>query len=292
MDDLRRSEGPRMRFWLCAREMASACEIDAQAPPQRQQLSDRWHGHLSPRRRSRDHSTPDAGAPDGGVDAAARGRASRPSRISKPSPPSCWRLPARCRGGAYRRPRRRRPRPRQPAARSPGADRAAPRRALGGRSLRLRRTDDRAWARLQRIMHDLSRRHGGETGGHRDGHSILLSPCPGETHMFGLSMIEQFFRDAGWDVTSTALAPVVEILSQARTAWFDVIGLSLGCEVPSADSGQDSARTAAGLVQPGVRHPRRRPDLRRESRPYRARRRRCDRGRCPPRRSPAARVHA
>ncbi|MEA1830693.1 cobalamin B12-binding domain-containing protein [Methylobacterium durans] len=88
-----------------------------------------------------------------------------------------------------------------------------------------------AMGRLQRIMHDLSLRYAEESFDPLRGRSILLSPCPGETHIFGLSMLERFFRDAGWDVVGTALDAAENPLARASTEWFDVIGLSLHCEV-------------------------------------------------------------
>ena len=62
------------------------------------------------------------------------------------------------------------------------------------------------------------------------GRSILLMPCPGETHAFGLSILASFFRESGWDVTtlSRADADPVEVL---RANWYDVVGLSLSCDV-------------------------------------------------------------
>ncbi|GEP02039.1 cobalamin B12-binding domain-containing protein [Methylobacterium oxalidis] len=88
-----------------------------------------------------------------------------------------------------------------------------------------------AMGRLQRIMHDLSLRFGDESFDPLRGRSILLSPCPGETHIFGLSILERFFRDAGWDVVGTALDSAVSPLERAGAEWFDVVGLSLHCEV-------------------------------------------------------------
>ena len=87
-----------------------------------------------------------------------------------------------------------------------------------------------AMGRLQRIMHDLTARFRGGTAPHPEGRSILLIPCPGETHSFGLSLIERFFCDAGWDVTSTSRDPTCDALRLAQAGWFDVIGVSLGCE--------------------------------------------------------------
>lgn len=88
-----------------------------------------------------------------------------------------------------------------------------------------------AMGRLQRIMHDLSLRYGDDPETVPQGRSILLGPCPGETHLFGLSMLERFFSDAGWEVTSAVLDPEIPLRDRVRANWFDVIGLSLGCEV-------------------------------------------------------------
>ena len=62
------------------------------------------------------------------------------------------------------------------------------------------------------------------------GRSVLLMPCPGETHVFGLSILASFFRESGWDVTT--LGPAREDPVEAlRTGWYDIVGLSLSCDV-------------------------------------------------------------
>jgi methanogenic corrinoid protein MtbC1 len=58
---------------------------------------------------------------------------------------------------------------------------------------------------------------------------ILLVPAPGDQHTFGLSMVAEFFRRDGWDVSggpacSEALARSVQESS------FDVVGFSLSVE--------------------------------------------------------------
>jgi methanogenic corrinoid protein MtbC1 len=79
------------------------------------------------------------------------------------------------------------------------------------------------------------------------GRSILLMPCPGETHLFGLSILASFFRESGWDVTTLGRAgdDPAAVLGEG---WFDVLGLSLSCDV--------HAEALKSLV----------PDLRRASR--------------------------
>ena len=59
------------------------------------------------------------------------------------------------------------------------------------------------------------------------GRSVLLLPCPGETHVFGLVIVASAFREAGWTVGLPDGGPGV--LAVAREH-FDVVGLSLACE--------------------------------------------------------------
>ena len=56
---------------------------------------------------------------------------------------------------------------------------------------------------------------------------ILLMPCPGEQHTFGLSLVAEFFHRAGWDVITSFLATEAATAMVARD-WYDVVGFSLG----------------------------------------------------------------
>ncbi|WP_244472288.1 cobalamin B12-binding domain-containing protein [Methylobacterium sp. Leaf108] len=86
-----------------------------------------------------------------------------------------------------------------------------------------------AMGRLQRITHDLRLRFDEPVRVSR-GRSVLLATCPGETHCFGLSLLERFFHDAGWDVTCLTQADGPDALRRVRREWFDIVGLSLGSE--------------------------------------------------------------
>ena len=54
----------------------------------------------------------------------------------------------------------------------------------------------------------------------------LLLPLPGDQHTFGLSMVTEFFRRAGWSVWNTPLASREEIGEAVSTAWFALVGFS------------------------------------------------------------------
>jgi methanogenic corrinoid protein MtbC1 len=60
--------------------------------------------------------------------------------------------------------------------------------------------------------------------------SILLATIPGEQHTFGLMLVAQFLRRAGWDVWHEFPDTPAAILELVRNHRFTVVGLSVGCE--------------------------------------------------------------
>ena len=85
------------------------------------------------------------------------------------------------------------------------------------------------------------------------GRSVLLLPCPGETHLFGVSIVASFFREAGWQVTMATPGPGLDPAALLRDDWFDVIGLSVSCA---------SVVPALAATVPRLRGASRNPDLR------------------------------
>ncbi len=63
---------------------------------------------------------------------------------------------------------------------------------------------------------------------------MLLAVVPGEQHTFGLAVVEEFFRRAGWQVQSEFLPSRAILLGHVRNSWFDVVGLSASGEVAAA----------------------------------------------------------
>jgi len=78
--------------------------------------------------------------------------------------------------------------------------------------------------RLQRILRVLSPIRTGGEGADGGRNRVLLLPAPGETHLFGIAIVEKFFQDAGWDVTQSNEHDFLEKLS---ASWFDVVGFSM-----------------------------------------------------------------
>jgi methanogenic corrinoid protein MtbC1 len=62
------------------------------------------------------------------------------------------------------------------------------------------------------------------------GRRALLMPTPGEQHTFGLLMVGEFMRRAGWEVWTDFPGTQAELASMVSSNWFAVAGLSLGSE--------------------------------------------------------------
>ena len=63
-----------------------------------------------------------------------------------------------------------------------------------------------------------------------DGRRILLMGAPGELHTFGLAIVEQFMRKAGWHVASGLASSPEEIADLVGSELFGVVGLTLSRE--------------------------------------------------------------
>jgi methanogenic corrinoid protein MtbC1 len=59
---------------------------------------------------------------------------------------------------------------------------------------------------------------------------ILLSQPEDDSHMFGLSMVAEFFRRDGWEVVGGVAGSGVDPAQLVRDDWFDVVGLSVATE--------------------------------------------------------------
>ncbi len=84
--------------------------------------------------------------------------------------------------------------------------------------------------RLQRVAHALRGSLPEEDESPAGERRALLVAVPGEQHTFGLSLVAEFFRRAGWSVTSEPLRNVQDLLDLVRREWFSVVGLSVSGE--------------------------------------------------------------
>lgn len=84
--------------------------------------------------------------------------------------------------------------------------------------------------RLQLIMRRLSDRFTEETNAVHAGESVLLTIIPGEQHSFGLSMVAEFFRRAGWNLCTGPFSSHHELTSLVHNHWFDIVGFSVSSD--------------------------------------------------------------
>lgn len=80
---------------------------------------------------------------------------------------------------------------------------------------------------LERVLRDLAPGLGGAPA--LDPRRVaLMLPLPGEQHSFGIGMVAEFFRGAGWQVAQGAVADLRALGRRVASEWFGVVALSCG----------------------------------------------------------------
>jgi methanogenic corrinoid protein MtbC1 len=59
---------------------------------------------------------------------------------------------------------------------------------------------------------------------------LLIAAAPGEQHSFGVSVLSDLFRRAGWVVQAEPVLSRAGLMTLVRRNWFDVVGLSVSAE--------------------------------------------------------------
>lgn len=59
----------------------------------------------------------------------------------------------------------------------------------------------------------------------------LLVAMPGDQHTFGIAMVEEFFRRAGWDVKGGHFENCKDLVKAVRNETFDLVGLSVSSDL-------------------------------------------------------------
>ncbi len=107
--------------------------------------------------------------------------------------------------------------------------------------------------RLQQLLREhsaaFSRDH--HEDDRRNARRVLLMPCPGEQHTFGLSLVGEFFHRAGWEVVTSFVA-TDGAPRMVQKDWFDVVGFSLGCETGIDRLSETIAMVRRKSLNPGV----------------------------------------
>ncbi len=88
--------------------------------------------------------------------------------------------------------------------------------------------------RLQEVMREISARSPATLFPYPEQRSALFSPMPGDVHNFGTLMIEEVFARAGWQSEALVKSERRELLDRVAHTPFDVVGLTLTRDCPSA----------------------------------------------------------
>jgi methanogenic corrinoid protein MtbC1 len=88
--------------------------------------------------------------------------------------------------------------------------------------------------RLQEVMREVAARSPADLAGLAVPHSALFSPMPGDHHNFGTLMIDEVFARGGWKSEALVKPERRELLDRLARQPFDLVGLTLGRDCPSA----------------------------------------------------------
>lgn len=88
--------------------------------------------------------------------------------------------------------------------------------------------------RLQEVMREVAARSPSDLAGLALPYSALFSPMPGDHHNFGTLMIEEVFARGGWRSEALVKPERRELLDRLARQPFDLIGLTLARDCPSA----------------------------------------------------------
>lgn len=107
--------------------------------------------------------------------------------------------------------------------------------------------------RLHQVVMDLSAEFMQDAPVPNHSRRALLAASPGSTHTFGVVVLGEFFRRAGWDTVVESQAKSAELQDKVHRVAFDVVGISVSTE-------GELARLPALIL--GLRRASRNPDLR------------------------------
>jgi methanogenic corrinoid protein MtbC1 len=112
-------------------------------------------------------------------------------------------------------------------------------------------TDERHFAEvtigvglLQQMLHDFEAAFQADAKAWQPALRVLLMPAPHEQHTFGLFMIGEFMRRAGWDAWTGPLPTAKELKPLMRSGGFGVVGFSA-----SSDSRLDDLSETIAMVR-------------------------------------------
>ena len=106
--------------------------------------------------------------------------------------------------------------------------------------------------RLHRVLRELSPAFGRSNECLVSGRRVLLLPAPGEQHTFGLVMVAEFFRRAGWDVAGGPWEAGGDPSVMVQREWFDVVGFSMANQLHMDDLGECIRKVRKAALNPHI----------------------------------------
>jgi methanogenic corrinoid protein MtbC1 len=88
-----------------------------------------------------------------------------------------------------------------------------------------------ALSRMQQLLRELAPAFETEAALQPSSRSALLVAAPGDQHTFGVFIVQEFFRRAGWQVRGGYVSSTDELLDLVSGEAFDLVGLSISNEV-------------------------------------------------------------
>lgn len=110
-----------------------------------------------------------------------------------------------------------------------------------------------ALGRLHLVLRELSPAFSQQNDRPTNGRRVLLLPGTGEQHTFGLVMVAEFFRRAGWDVAGGPWEAGVDPVVMVKREWFDVVGFSLANDLHVSELGECIAKVRQATLNPSLR---------------------------------------
>jgi MerR family transcriptional regulator, light-induced transcriptional regulator len=109
-----------------------------------------------------------------------------------------------------------------------------------------------ALSRLHQILRELSAEYE-QIPGPEGAPLVFLAAMPGDQHTFGISIVQEFFRRAGWEVRGGCFSTVEELLNAARSEPVDVVGLSISCDLALEDLASTIRNLRLSASNPAVK---------------------------------------
>jgi len=107
-------------------------------------------------------------------------------------------------------------------------------------------------SRLHQVLRELSPAFSRSGDGAATGRRVLLLPAPGEQHTFGLVMVAEFFRRAGWDVAGGPWEAGGDPSVMVQREWFDVVGFSMANHLHMGELAECIRKVRRSALNPNV----------------------------------------